>query len=162
MDKIIPTDLKSHNDVMETMREGFDSQDEPGVGIFWYNTEEKELFGVNKAFVDELIFTGNGYKTIRTLHRSFWKKEHHKAKAKGQDNSVYLRPDYTQIPRGRIFQREIDNAFEIRAGKWIEEDKEAIKKLIIEEFSLENENVEIIYDNHWDIGHGWSEDDCFG
>jgi len=155
------TDKNSHKEVMETMRDGFDGQGDACVGIFWYDKKAGELFGVNKAYACELAFNNNGYKTIRLLHRSFWKEQYHKAKAKGEKGSIYLIPDYTQIPRGRIFQREADNVFEIRAGKWVEEVGNLLD-LVKSEFNLETEKVEMIYDKHWDIGHGWSEDDVFG
>jgi len=151
------TDEKSHNDVMATMREGFDKQDDEGyVGIFWYNAKNKELFGVLKSFASDIPFNNKGKKTIHKLHKTYWDKQYHKAKA-GNADKIFLTKDYTMIPRGRVFQCEQDNVFEVRVGKWIDGDVANIKKLIIDEFELHEQKVELVYDSHWDIGKGWSE-----
>lgn len=62
--------------------------------------------------------------------------------------------DYTKYPRGRIF--EIKNkGFVVCVGKWIN-DYPRVKRLVTDEFQLP-ENTEFIIDQHWDLGHGWSD-----
>jgi hypothetical protein len=57
--------------VMKTMSDNFVNQDEPKVGIFWYNKEADELFGISKIEASELQFNNNGLKTIKTLNKSW-------------------------------------------------------------------------------------------
>ena len=139
--------------IMKTMSDTFDHQDEPKVGIFWYDESAGELFGVSKIGVSELRFNNNGLKTIGILHKTWWAKQQMRAKAKHQLSSVFMK-DYTQIPRGRIFQTK-DNCFQLMCGSWINEN---IVELVKEEFDLQNTQFEVKIDKHWEIGHGWSEE----
>jgi hypothetical protein len=139
--------------LMDSMRANFCNQNDAKVGIFWYDAEANELFGIHSIQADELSFDGNGRKTVRALHKTVWQKEKNKAEAKGID-SIY-QGDYTQVPRGRVWQRETDGAFYVTIGKWINEYPQA-KGLIAEEFDLPD-STEFVYDRHWDIGHGWNE-----
>ena len=144
---------QEHDVVMSTMAEYFAHQDEPKVGIFWYDANADELFGVSKVNADDLQFNSNGLKTISILHKSWWQKEKNRAVSKGKDPGIYKK-DYTQIPRGRVFQRK-DGVFQLMCGSWINED---IVSLIKDEFDLQNVQLEIKVDSHWEIGHGWSEE----
>ena len=139
--------------VMKTMSDNIANQDEPKVGIFWYNEDTDELFGINKIEASDLQFNYNGLKTIKTLHKSLWQKEKNKAVSKGKDPGIFIK-DYTQVPRGRIFQRK-DGIFQLMCGSWI---NEHIIDLVKEEFDLNTVKIEIKIDEHWEIGHGWSED----
>ena len=140
-------------DVIASMSDNFDSQNNPKVGIFWYNEESDELFGITAIDANELSFDDHGRKTLGTLHKTWWKKQHERAKTKNQLASIFMQ-DYTQIPRGRIFQRK-DGTFELMCGSWI---NEHIVELIKDEFNLRNVPMEVIVDTHWEIGHGWSEE----
>ena len=62
--------------------------------------------------------------------------------------------DYTQIPRGRVAWN-IDK-FIVLVGKWAEENQEELTALINRYFALPY--FEFVYDEHWDLGHGWSGD----
>ncbi len=62
--------------------------------------------------------------------------------------------DYTQIPRGRVAWNI--NKFIVLVGKWAFPIEEELTALIEEEFSLPY--FEFVYDEHWDLGHGWSGD----
>ena len=135
------------------MSDNFENQENPKVGIFWYDEASDDLFGVSAVNAQELSFNEHGTKTIGTLHKAWWKKQHERAKAKNQLNSIYLK-DYTQIPRGRIFQRK-DETFELFCGSWI---NEHIVELVKDEFNLWNVSFEVKVDTHWEIGHGWSEE----
>ena len=139
--------------VMKTMSDNFNNQDEPKVGIFWYNEDADELFEISKIESSELQFNSNGLKTIKTLHKSLWQKQKNKAISKGKNPGIFDK-DYTEIPRGRIFQRS-DGTFQLMCGSWI---NEHIINLVKEEFDLKNVPFEVKIDEHWEIGHGWSED----
>jgi len=139
--------------VMKTMTDNFDRQDEPKVGIFWYDENADDLFGVSKIEASELQFNVNGLKTIKTLHKAWWQKQKNKAISKGEDIGIF-KNDYTQIPRGRIFQKK-DGVFQLMCGSWI---NEHIVDMVKEEFDLQNAAFETKVDEHWEIGHGWSED----
>ena len=142
--------------IIDCMADNLDCSHDPKVGFFWYDPEKDELFGVNTANADELKFNKNGYKTLGTLHKDWWTKQQHKAKAKKQLNSIFM-TDYTMIPRGRVFQKEAGNVFQLMAGQWIK-DYEHVVDLVKIEFDLSNVNFELVIDKHWDIGHGWSEE----
>ena len=144
---------KEREAVMKTMSNNFSSQDEPKVGIFWYGKDIDELFGISKIEASEIQFNMNGLKTIKTLHKSWWQKQKNKAIATGKELGIFIN-DYTQIPRGRIFQRK-DGVFQLMCGSWIDDH---IVDLIKEEFDLKNIQLEIKIDEHWEIGHGWSEE----
>jgi len=138
---------------IEYMRSNFDNQDEPKLGIFWYDPVADELFGVHTEFADDREYNSSGQKTCRTLHRKIWQKEKNRAVAKGI-KSKYT-GDYTLIPRGRVWQQESDSAFYVTVGTWINEYPQ-VKQLVIVEFELPND-TEFRYDYHWDIGQGWSD-----
>jgi hypothetical protein len=145
--------VKEREVVMKTMSDNFASQDEPKVGIFWYSKEADELFGISKIEASELQFN-NDLKTIKTLHKSWWQKQKNKAISTGKDAGIFIK-DYTQVPRGRIFQRK-DGVFQLMCGSWIDDH---IIDLVKEEFDLKNTQLEIKIDEHWEIGHGWSEEE---
>ena len=124
---------------------------EPSVGIFWLDVERGELFDVRSLPVSAL--TG-GMPTINVLHKIIWTKNHFRAKAKGLEDSIYY-TDYTQIPRGRIFYSPSSKTFSVKVGHWIEDYREILTPLLEDEFNLTAFEYDI--DEHWDIGHGWSE-----
>ncbi|MDR0442656.1 MAG: hypothetical protein LBH44_04525 [Treponema sp.] len=140
-------------DVMASMSENFDKQDEPKLGIFWYSEKNDELFGVTSSYANELPFDSNGRKTVGTLHKTWWKKQQERAKAKGAPLGVFAN-DYTLLPRGRVFQVK-DGHFELMCGSWI---NEHIVELVKDEFNLQDVPLEVKIDDHWEIGHGWSEE----
>ena len=122
-----------HNDFMKIMSEGLHNED-PKVGIFWYNPQRNELFGVVALSLDDQNVSDchNG-KTCKILHKKKWQ----------QDN-----------PRGRVFYK--DNKFLITVGSWINENENyKVIDLVEKEFNLTNEDTEIVEDSHWDIGSGW-------
>ena len=55
-----------------------------------------------------------------------------------------------------VIQIASEHGFKVFTGSWIKKFPEC-KTLIIDEFQLPN-NVEFIQDEHWDIGHGWSDE----
>lgn len=130
----------------------YSEEKHPLVGIFWYDTDKQELFGVRSIDPDEIQWSTTNEiksKTIRNLHKDIWMKEFRRNKDKR------FVGDYTRIPRGRVFEY-YPNKFVVYVGNWIEDFPEA-KEDIIYEFELP-ENVEFVKDKHWDIGHGWSDE----
>jgi len=113
----------SETERKEVMDEMSEFKEEPKVGFFWYLFGKEELFGVNKINSSSLSFSDKGLKTINTLHEDYWKKE----KRRHPENPVYKR-DYSEIPRGRIFQKK-DGTFQLMCGSWI---TDKIKDLIID------------------------------
>lgn len=140
---------------MQDMK-AFDEQ-MPCVGIFWYDMADKSLFGVRKQeltpkMVEEAAEKGLPFINYPHLHRQVWAKEYFRAQAKHEATKFV--GDYTQVPRGRVAWN-IDK-FIVLVGKWAEPIQEELTALIEVEFSLPY--FELVYDEHWDIGHGWSGD----
>ena len=142
------------SDVINSMRDNFDIQEDPMVGIFWYDSIEDELFGITSAIASELSFNSNGKKTVGTLHKSWWKRQQEREKARGKQSKRFAK-DYTLTPRGRIFQIENDKHFELMCGSWI---NDHIIELVKDEFNLQNVTLKAVIDTHWEIGHGWNEE----
>lgn len=55
---------------------------------------------------------------------------------------------------GRIVWNK--DKFIVLVGKWAEPIQEELSTLLEREFSLPY--FEFVYDEHWDLGHGWSGD----
>ena len=135
---------------IDTMSDNFDIQNNPEVGIFWYDEAEDELFGVNKAFASELQFNANGYKNLGILHKDWWKKQQEKMLRKKKPMGI-LGQDYTSVPRGRIWEKKTDKdaIFQMMCGKWIEDyGREHIEYIVREEFNLQSVPFEIVVDTH--------------
>ena len=117
----------------------FDEQ-MPSVGIFWYDSTDHSLFGVRKKEltpreVEEAAEKGKPFINYPHLHRQVWAKE------------------YT-LPCGRVAWT-IDK-FIVLVGHWAEPIQDELTELLEQEFSLPY--FEFVYDEHWDLGHGWSGD----
>ena len=142
------------NVLKELMQENISKQDDPELGIFWYDTQEDELFGIKSADVNDVpfykssLFDNMEVKTCRPLHYKVWEKEYHKGKDKRVSG------DYTQVPRGRVFYVK-DKGFIVVVGDWIDEYPN-VKSLIKTEFNLPD-STEFRKDPHWNLGHGWSD-----
>ena len=137
----------SEEECLEIMDDFLYRQDEPKVGIFWYDPAEQELFGVSSTGISDLKGA-----TIQKLHKDYWAKEH-KKKHKGIDIGRYA-GNYADTPRGRIFYFKENEEFVVKTGRWIDDYPEA-KELIIEEFDLQNSNVRFELGIHWELGHGY-------
>lgn len=133
----------------------FFESDNPQIGIFWFNPNTFTLFGVEKGDAD-LYANDSGTYIYPKLHKTYWQKQHYRAKAKNNTNSIfYNENDYTKIPRGRIFVE--NNQFIVKVGSWIADiDIEKFTELIEDEFNITDFQFE--QDSHWDLGHGWSEE----
>ena len=167
---------KDHKAQMEDMR-SFDEQ-MPCVGIFWYDPQEHQFFGVHKkeltpVMVEEAALKGMRYidyceggakAAIKREESQIYLsssereqaraelKEYFKAQARGE--VTRFTGDYTQVPRGRVAWNV--NKFIVLVGKWAEPIQDELTELLEQEFSLPY--FEFVYDHHWDLGHGWSGD----
>ncbi|MCL2106205.1 MAG: hypothetical protein FWH26_03980 [Oscillospiraceae bacterium] len=142
-----------HDVLVQSMKDKFDIQDEPKVGIFWYEPVRGELFGVYKIGISETQFNHRGRKTISTLHRKVWESEQKKAEAAGKADTIW-QGDYTQVPRGRVFQYPSGDMV-VLVGSWID-DYPGLYRMIMIEFDLPEDTV-FMTGLHWELGHGWSE-----
>jgi len=129
----------------------------PQVGIFWYDPQEKSLFGICKQEitpkqVEEAADKGLPFINYPRLHRQVWSKEFFNAQAKHEPTK--FKGDYTQIPRGRVAWN-IDK-FIVFVGQWAKPVEDELQTLVEKEFALPY--FEFVYDEHWDLGHGWSGD----
>ena len=142
------------NALKELMTENIKHQDDGEVGIFWYDAENDDLFGVRSANVNDVpfyksnLFNGKEVKTCRPLQYKVWEKEYYRGKV------TRFQGDYTLVPRGRIFFVK-DEGFVVVVGDWIDEYPQA-KATILYEFNLPD-NTEFRVDEHWNLGHGWSD-----
>lgn len=99
------------------------------------------------SFQKSNYFNGN-VRTFSKMHYALWKKEQYKKRDRR------FQGDYTLTPRGRIFEIE-NRGFLVCTGDWIEKHPEAKDKILFE-FDLPEDKTEFKVDEHWDIGHGWS------
>lgn len=102
--------------------------------------------------VEEAAEKGKPFINYPHLHRQVWAKEYFLAQAKHLDTK--FKGDYTQIPCGRVAWT-IDK-FIVLVGHWAEPIQDKLTELIEQEFALPY--FEFVYDEHWDLGHGWSGD----
>lgn len=149
------TTNEQHKAMMDDMR-SFD-EPMPSVGIFWYDPVEKNFFGVGKQeltpkMIEDAADNGIPYINYPTLHRQVWKKEYFRALA--THTPTKFKGDYTQVPRGRVAWA-VDK-FVVFVGQWATEIEPELTELIEKEFALPY--FEFLYDEHWDLGHGWSGD----
>jgi len=151
-DEFIVSSKEEQEESIKIMAENLEIQNEPKVGIFWYDPREDELFGVVPEILDKSKKTIRP-NTISILHKDYWKKEHHKRKAKNKPLGQFA-GDFKDTPRGRIFWDEKNDIFQIKLGSWIKDYPEA-KKMIIDEFDLQNSNYEFRIESHWEVGVGW-------
>ena len=106
----------------------------PSVGIFWYDPEEHDFFGVYK--------------------KELTPKMVEEAKANGIKVINYEKPDHSKETKGRVAWN-IDK-FIVFVGQWAKDREEELTELIEKYFALPY--FEFRYDEHWDLGHGWSGD----
>lgn len=147
--------MSEHDELIQVMSQFLDN-DKPKVGIFWLDVADMSLYGVEKGDAEKY---DNGARqfTFPKLHKTYWQKQHHRAVAKNDTSSIfYNEHDYTQIPRGGIFV--IDGSYVVKVGDWYHSvDKEKFCELVQDEFNLPDD-FRVETDIHWDLGHGWSEE----
>lgn len=141
--------------MMDVMRANMETQDNPKVGIFWYQMVGKRLFGVIAVDKDSIKKpnVGGGLITCNELHKDVWKKKYHQQKYKNNGQGPYV-GDYKDHARGRVFYNPSTNQYIITVGSWIDECPEA-RDAILEEFNLSKTNYRFEKNIHWEIGNGW-------
>jgi hypothetical protein len=126
---------KDHKAQMADMKT-FDEQ-MPCVGVFWYDPDKHVLFRVQKRELTPREIEETAERGIRVINYS------------GAD----LMSDSSSTGG---FVAWNTNKFEIRVGHWAEPILDELTELVEKEFSLPY--FEFVYDEHWDLGHGWSGD----
>lgn len=121
--------------LMNDMR-SFDEQ-MPCVGIFWYDPANHNFFGVRKKEITPRIVEEEAEKGSFFISYPEMQKE-----LSVNESSMC----------GRVVW-SIDK-FIVLVGKWAEPIQEELTELLEKEFSLPY--FEFVYDEHWDLGHGWS------
>lgn len=154
-EKVKKRDSDEANAAIEVMINSFNEQNDPMVGPFWYDPERKEVYGHIIALAKDrpYYYSPSWKKEVRTgsaLHKSIWEREYFRHKDKRFSG------DYTLRPRGRVFEFKYEG-FKVFVGEWINQYPEA-KEEILFEFQLPKEKTEFVIDEHWDIGHGWSQE----
>lgn len=146
------SDIKN---MMDVMRANMDNQNNPKVGIFWYQMVGKRLFGVIAVDKDSIKKpnVGGGLITCNELHKDVWKKKDHQQKYKNNGQGPYI-GDYKDHARGRVFYNPAKDEYTVTVGSWIDECPEA-KEAIVEEFNLEGTKYKFEKNIHWEIGNGW-------
>ena len=144
-----------YNAFISLMKANNEFVDEPNLGIFFYDPEKEELFGVKSCLASDVKFGysqdfGGNVRTCRAEHYQIWKKE----KYRGKDLRFQV-PNYTLIPRGRIFEEE-GKGFFVCVGSWINDHPQAKKEILLE-FDLPEDKTEFRINPHWEIGHGWGD-----
>ena len=139
---------------IETMKESFSKQNEAYVGPFWYDPQKQEVYGYVLSLASDVkpYFSTSWKKYVKTgnaLHESIWNKEYNR----GKDER--FKGDYTKKPRGRVFEFQ-DEGFVVYVGSWINQYPEA-RFEILDVFNLPR-NTKFRIDEHWEIGHGWSQE----
>ena len=147
-----------HDEMILQMSENLHNEN-PKVGIFWYNAQRNELFGVVKydpLDKEKCSRSNRGY-TCKILHKQYWAKEFRRLKFKEKKTNTFpYIGAYENKPRGRVFWDNENNIYKIVVGNWINKDENyrAID-IVAKEFDFDKEDFEVIIDDHWDIGSDW-------
>lgn len=146
------------------------SEYHPMLGIFWYDGERGELFGIFKDDEKNIEPDSTGRRVFPVLHQDVWGELRNKyydaygtyvgdAKYPIEESNPMRELDYTLVPRGRVFSD--DTGYQVFVGDWFfsmgEEEREDVKQLVLDEFGLWEGETVFVDDIHWHIGHGWGE-----
>lgn len=146
---------EQYEEAMTTMAANRGQDDQPKVGIFWYNRGRHELFGIVARKTSDFTKANarGGLVTCTEMHEDVWKKEFRKQKYHGDGTGPYIGA-YEDKPRGRIFYSPAADEYIIAVGHWINECPEVVQ-LIMEEFNLPSDITSVQIAEHWDIGQKW-------
>lgn len=146
------------DEAMKLMASNRGKDDEPKVGIFWFDPRANDLFGVRSHRVTDYVKPNSrsefGSVSCSEMHEDVWKKEFHRQKYKNGGVGPYVGA-YEMMPRGRIFYNPETDVFTIAVGSWINQYPQAVS-LIEEEFNLKNTHHVVKTAHHWDIGQRWN------
>lgn len=145
---------QQYADAMATMAANRGQDDQPKVGIFWYNRGQNELFGVVSRKTTDFSHANarGGLITCTEMHEDIWKKEFRRQKYHGGEGPYV--GAYENKPRGRVFYSIDTNEYIIAVGHWIHEYPDAIA-LIMSEYNLPADKTRVQVAGHWDIGQRW-------
>ena len=124
---------KSEKEAIMADMKSFD-EPMPAVGIFWYDPEEHDFFGVYKKELTPKMVEDAADKGIKVINLD--------------------EPDHSQLTRGRV-SWSVDH-FVVFVGQWAKDIEDELTALLEKYFALPY--FEFRYDEHWDLGHGWSGD----
>lgn len=130
--------VASSSNVEVPVRE-FKIEENPSVGIFWYDSGSHSLFGVRRqevtpAQIETAACDGLPFIIYPETNEEVWQQE----KFPG---------DYARIPRGRVSW--VVNRFVVLVGSWARPIEDELTVLLQSEFSLPS--LELVYDGHWDV-----------
>lgn len=128
-----PPNQTSTTGVREILSKGRRISKYPSVGIFWFDIDQKELFGVESTLACDLEFTKYSLfdELARTCDCSFqeaWSRRYYECK------DSRFQETFIMYPRGQVFEF-IDSGFVVFTGPWINKHAE-VKNLILYEFDL--------------------------
>lgn len=109
--------------------------DDPKVGIFWYDSARKQLFGtVSRIILEYIRANATGWVSCSETHEAVLQEFLERQARHGDIEGplYFFNEDY---PKGRVFYQMDEDHFVVAVGKWIEDYPEA-KDLILEEFDL--------------------------
>lgn len=129
--------------VLELIKELESIQDDPCVGLFWYDPDENELFGVCSSISTGLPFKPNALlkanaRTGDMSHSRVWERESRREK------DPRFKASCDSLLRGRVVEIENDG-YKVYTGDWIKEHP-STKRLILDEFQLPEDKTEFIRD----------------
>ena len=117
---------EEHKAYIDAIKQNVGYKPEAEVGIFWFNAEENDLFGVAKTPISKAKSTTDGIKVGRIPHKDKWIKLRKSAIIRGKSDGIFFQ-EYTTVPRGIVCLLE-DGTFQINVGNWI---KSVDKNLLI-------------------------------
>ena len=122
----------------------------PQVGIFWFDPNDRTFFGVRKQELTPKRIEEFAAKGVRTI------------------DITTLVPQFADTVRSRPLRESVErvlhfgrvawniNKFIVFVGQWAKPIEEELSEMIEKEFALPY--FGLVYDEHWDLGHGWSGD----
>jgi len=107
------------DEAMKLMASNRGKDDEPKVGIFWFDPRANDLFGVRSHRVTDYVKPNSrsefGSVSCSEMHEDVWKKGFHRQKYKNGGVGPYVGA-YEMMPRGRIFYNPETDVFTIAVG----------------------------------------------
>lgn len=125
--------------IVEVPVREFKIEENPSVGIFWYDNASHSLFGIRKqevtpAQMEAAACDGLPFIIYPETNEEVWQQE----KFPG---------DYARTPRGRVSW--VVNRFVVLVGSWARPIEDELTALLQAEFSLPS--LELVIDEHWDV-----------
>ena len=131
--------VASSSNVEAPVRE-FKIEENPSVGIFWYDFASHSLFGVQKqevtpSQIETAACDGLPFIIYPETNEEVWQQD---KKFPG---------DYARTPRGRVSW--VVNRFVVLVGSWARHIEDELTTLLQAEFSLPA--LELVMDEHWNV-----------